>query len=135
MTNYIVPINDPYYYFLKVVTNTDTLLGYLHFKSNGSGLGTILAYAIEGSDSTIIISSVNDVSPSNISIYPNPFTNQINIITEKPFEYEIADYMGRAVLSGKSDKIINTAQLSAGGYFLILKSEEILSVKKIVKLE
>lgn len=117
------------YYFIRVTVGTDTLLGYIHFEIGSK----ILDYAIEGPTSSYINSSIDDLFPSNISISPSPFTNQININYSKPFNYQITDYLGRVVLEGKAERTINTEQLPAGNYLLVIKNEETYSVKKIVK--
>ncbi len=129
-TDYILPTDAPYYYFLKIITATDTLLGYLHFTTDG---GQLLDFACEGPTSSHIISSTNDLSSSNISISPNPFTFFINISSEKPFKYSISDYIGRLVKQGESYKTIETDALASGNYILTIKNEERFSVKKIVK--
>jgi hypothetical protein len=122
-----------YYCAGRFVTNIDTTLYYIHIRSNGSDSVTIADYAIEGQDTTYVISSTNDLSPSNTSAYPNPFTNQINISTGKPFEYQLTDYTGRVVLSGKAEHTIATDELVRGCYLLAIKNEETFSVKKMVK--
>jgi len=123
-------VNDSsYYYVLKIIVNSDTLLGYLHIKSS-----SLLDFACEGPTSSHIISSTNNLNVDNSpAISPNPFTNQINISTDKPFEYLIADYTGRIVLSGKTERSIATGELGSGCYLLTIKNEETFSVKKIVK--
>ncbi len=132
LTNYITPLDSPYYYGLKIISNSDTILGYLHFAASGAGV--VLDFACEGPTSTYTITSINDLpTDKSITTYPNPFTNQININYTKPFDYQITDYIGRVVLAGKAEKTINTEQLPAGNYLLVIKNEETYSVKKIVK--
>lgn len=110
----------PYYYFTRIIDGDDTLWGYMHIRLNE----TILDYAIE----------ISTLHPhKNCLPYPNPFTNQINIDYDKPFEYQITDYTGRVVLSGKTDKTIATGELAKGCYLITIKNEEVFSTKKIVK--
>ena len=129
----------PSYYFLKLITNNDTLYGFLHFSiiSNHNtydGEITMHDFACEGPTSSYIINSINDLSSSNISVSPNPFTNQINISTDKPFSYQITDYIGSVVLQGRAENNIQTGALAAGSYLLLIKNEEYYSVKKITKI-
>ncbi len=124
------PLTTPYYYFVKTVVNSDTLLGYIQLSSNN----LLFDYASEGGDTAYIINSINDLpNNSSISTFPNPFTHQININYTKPFEYELMDYVGRVVMKGRAERSINTAQLAAGNYLLVMKNEEMYCVKKVVK--
>ncbi|MES2621955.1 MAG: T9SS type A sorting domain-containing protein [Bacteroidota bacterium] len=125
------PTDTPYYYFLRVITANDTLLGYLKFSTIEAKL---LDFAIEGPTSSHIISSISNLASSNISISPNPFTSFIHITTEKSFQFTMSDYVGRVVLSGSADKTIRTEDLPAGNYLLTIKNEETVSVKKVVKV-
>lgn len=122
------PANDhDYYYSIQMLSEADTLLGYIHMTYT-----SILDFAIESHSA---LSSTKDLTADKyITTYPNPFTNQININYSKPFNYQITDYIGRVVLVGKAEKTINTEQLPAGNYLLVIKNEETYSVKKIVKV-
>jgi hypothetical protein len=134
LTDYIMPLTDPYYYILKVITLTDTLLGYLQFSTQNK----LFSYACQGQDS-IIVNIITSISPDysindeGIKIYPNPFSNQISIASEKLYDYQINDYLGRIMLSGKSNQPINTEPLPAGNYILLLKNEDTFISRKIVK--
>ena len=105
------------------------MLGYVHMNYN-----SVLDYAIEGPTSSYIDGLPNDLpTDKSISTYPNPFANQININYAKPFDYQITDYIGRVVATGKAEKTINTSDLPAGNYLLLMKNEEMSCVKKIMK--
>ena len=127
----LAPVNDPYYYLVRIVKASDTLLGYIHLSASGA---IIMDYACEGSTSSYIINSINDLpSDKSITAYPNPFTNQINVNYAKPFDYQITDYLGRVFLSGKTQNNILTTDLPSGNYLLMMKNEEMYSVRKIMK--
>ncbi len=117
----------------RIVTSSDTSLFYVHFSRNSNSDYYCLDYGIEGPTSSYIITSTNNLSLSNISISPNPFANQINISTDKVVEYQVTDYTGRVLLSGKTERSISTEVLPCGSYLLLLKNEELYSVKKMVK--
>jgi hypothetical protein len=117
----------------RIVASSDTSLFYVHFSRNSSSDYYCLDYGVEGTDSSSIIASTNNLSPTNISISPNPFTNQINIGINKAVEYQLTDYTGRVLLSGKTEKSISTEILPPGSYLLFLKNDELYLVKKMVK--
>ena len=122
--------SDPCFFAGRMIENSDTLLFYIHYSGN-----KILDYAIEGQDTSLIISSINDLSNNNsTSIYPNPFTTSITTSYNKAFEYQLTDYSGRVVLQGKAEKSISTDKLAAGNYLLLMKNEELYSVKRIMKM-
>ena len=132
-TDSTLPLEGSYYYFLKTIYGTDTLAGYIHFSTYTNGL--IMDFACEGPTSSYIITSTNNLSPTSISISPNPFNHQINIGTDKVVEYQVSDYTGRVLLSGKTERSIATEILPSGSYLLLLKNEELYSIKKMVKVK
>ena len=81
-----------------------------------------------------IASGIED-NPSTLqfSAFPNPFTNQLQIDTKEQMRYSIRNLQGQEILSGQTNKTINTAQLAKGIYLLHLESEDGLVVKKIIK--
>ncbi len=122
--------SDPCFFAGRMIENNDTLLFYIHYSGN-----KILDYAIEGQDTSLTISSIKDLSNKNsITIFPNPFTSSITTSYNKAFEYQITDYSGRVVLQGKAEKSIATDKLATGNYLLLMKNEELYSVKRIVKM-
>ena len=82
--------------------------------------------------------SVDDFTADAISIYPNPVNNgTINIQSQNALEldYEVVNLLGQQILKGTiSNDQIDVSQMSAGSYFLILKSEGRNVVKKFIKL-
>lgn len=123
--------SDTSFFAGRMIANNDTLLFYIHF----SGI-KVLDYAIEGQDTSLTISSINDLSNHNsITVYPNPFTSSITTSYNKAFEYQLTDYSGRVVQQGKTEKNISTDKLAAGNYLLLMKNEELYSMKRIVKMK
>lgn len=81
--------------------------------------------------------SVTEFSLSNISIYPNPVKNNLNITLNSPKETQIDIYnvLGKKVISKviyKSD-VINTEQISRGIYIIRMKQDETTISKKLIK--
>lgn len=89
--------------------------------------------------------SINDVVNNDIKVYPNPFTNELNIETlntENTIStVQIIDISGRvlmtqteAVTKGLSTvKLSNTNNLAAGIYFVKVSSNGVVKTMKIVK--
>jgi hypothetical protein len=77
---------------------------------------------------------------NKISIYPNPASLFITIanksIPAETFEYNIVDLKGSIVAHGNSrfNEKINVANLTSGNYFIRLKIENTVIVKKIIKI-
>ncbi|HMG16103.1 MAG TPA: redoxin family protein [Saprospiraceae bacterium] len=79
------------------------------------------AYEVMGT-----VSVKPDIRNENVSVYPNPFNNILNIKIQKGSEYSLTVYnvMGVEILSQKLvDEIsgINLSKLITGGYSLILR--------------
>jgi hypothetical protein len=65
--------------------------------------------------------SVNEPNPQELSVYPNPATDQLNIEIEGEFEYQVFDLKGKLVLQGKSQKQIDVSELNTGTYLIEVK--------------
>ena len=68
-----------------------------------------------------------------VAVFPNPFHNQLQIDTKEPMRFSIRTLQGQEILSGQTNKTINTAQLAKGIYLLQLETEDRIAVKKIIK--
>ncbi|MFT5983918.1 MAG: hypothetical protein ACI9RM_002376, partial [Ulvibacter sp.] len=67
-----------------------------------------------------------------ISVYPNPFSDRINVNSNSERTYVLYDFFGREIMSGTPKSgIIDTQKLSSGAYFLKFFSE---NKSKIIKL-
>ncbi len=85
-----------------------------------------------------LTTDITDLNPNNsISIFPNPSTNQINVLTDFTYHgssYTILDINGRSVIEGKitgQNTIIELDNLSAGTYFLRMGEYSNLTTKFI----
>lgn len=79
----------------------------------------------------------NEFELNGLSIYPNPFQNELNIIIIDKALYTIANANGQIVLRGNlmiGDNKLNLAPLANGIYYLIIKGEtDGMASKKILK--
>lgn len=75
------------------------------------------------------ITSINNIDKSSINVYPNPFTNRLNIVSD--YKIQITDILGRAILYlNPPYETINTSSWNTGVYFINL----IGSSQKRIKL-
>ncbi len=78
--------------------------------------------------------AVTDIRQSNISVYPNPATDVINIsnVSSKT-KFEIYSVGGQLVNQGTSDGKVNVSKLTKGVYILSLESNGEKSQTKFIK--
>ena len=67
--------------------------------------------------------SVNEPNTKELSVYPNPATDQLNIEIEGEFEYQVFDLNGKLVLNGRNDNSIDVSSISNGQYLLKAKTK------------
>jgi len=87
-----------------------------------------------------VITVVEDLETNiNISVYPNPTSDFITILNEKPtsVSIELIDINGKVLLqekNTKTEKQLDFSPYTRGVYFLILKQEEkLIKSFKIIK--
>ena len=74
-----------------------------------------------------------------VSVFPNPFSDQINIYSEEhlEFDYRLFDVLGKEVLRGKNPGgmfALETTRLRDGFYFLsIIRNGTVRQIEKIMK--
>jgi hypothetical protein len=78
--------------------------------------------------------SYDDIEEKEISIYPNPFTDQL-FISETNSNLMIFDFSGQLVFESVNETAINLSHLSKGIYLVMVKDENglLLNVEKVVK--
>ncbi|NUM30828.1 MAG: T9SS type A sorting domain-containing protein [Bacteroidetes bacterium] len=80
-----------------------------------------------------IAASVNKISKANITIFPNPVSEELNISTNgQILSYNIKNLEGKSVLVG-NDSTINTAILAKGFYILNVNTSEGNTFVKFLK--
>lgn len=87
-------------------------------------------------DSSVTIESI-DVT-DDLSLYPNPASNIINIKSPRDYDVSIFDIYGKqvGVLKIKADDVVefNLSQYMSGTYFIKFQSNQKVVTKKVVKL-
>lgn len=78
---------------------------------------------------------INEIASNKVSIYPNPVNDVLNVNAAGFDKVEIVNFLGQVVYSNQvtaTDFQINTADLTAGVYFVRLSGDNIVT-KKFVK--
>ena len=78
------------------------------------------------------VNAVENVTASDINVYPNPVTNVLNI-TGFNGAVTVYDMNGKAVANENDVTSINTSNWVAGMYFVVLNSNGAVTTKTIVK--
>jgi hypothetical protein len=92
-----------------------------------SGLETFYYSSLFGNTST------NELTETNINIYPNPSTGVININTNETIEnINILDINGKLVHHQTNNSPIDLSQHAKGIYFINITTEKVVINKKIV---
>ena len=87
---------------------------------------TVRAYFSESS-------AVEDNWASEVRITPNPFTDYIEIASERAVSYEILDVKSVVVKSG-TERRIDVSQLPEGVYLLrVYDGKELIKIEKLIK--
>ncbi len=123
---------SPWFYFLNDGLKTITLVA---TSSNGC-IDTLIR------KNYILVDQVHTgiLDPDGIGygVYPNPFTNALNIKTTVSNEsyFKVSDALGRVVIEGKISQditVLDTGDLKEGMYFLSIKSSNEEKTIKILK--
>jgi hypothetical protein len=85
-----------------------------------------------------LINGVDDEAKNEISVYPNPFQDQITVAGEwkSGSQFSIFDIAGRMVLNGvlnSTNQTISTSQLSKGVYLLEVRDEAKSHAQRLLK--
>jgi len=79
--------------------------------------------------------SVEENGKSRISIYPNPLTSELNLLTDlNSYHLKIFDVKGSTLLSRSNQNRLDTDQLSPGMYWLQIFSDRGMQIIKFVKI-
>ncbi len=131
------------YFFMRIIDSTDTLLGYIQVDfPHDSGADyayplsqtpVIKSFAIQGQERTdTILGIANITRETKPQIYPNPFSDHLDISNEEMYHYSLFDLSGKLLLTGKGSKI-NSSQLATGAYLLLLQNGETSFYQKVIK--
>lgn len=107
-TNFVLEgLSESTTYYVKIVPDSAT----------GSAVS-----CTESSFTTGTFLSVNNVNQKSLSIYPNPFTNEINLSNmENVVSVAVMDSSGKLIKTVKPSKTINLSYLSQGLYMINVK--------------
>ena len=84
---------------------------------------------------TVIVDEldIEEIDESNIDIYPNPASDVVYVNLTEPFNVTIYNYQGQLVKNVYVDNAqVNVSGLSDGIYFMLIKTENNVAVKKII---
>ena len=83
---------------------------------------------------TIVIDGINSVNDNNLSIFPNPFTSNINIENSvATYNYTLLNSVGQILWTGKNIEKQNFSYLNNGLYFLKVEDENVNQTISIIK--
>ena len=124
--------------FRYMVHNTDTAHTYIHFRSITPGITFEHYQNYYAMDSLVLLTSVSPISDFKfpITIFPNPFTDELTVSSSEPGEIKIRDIYGRLVYEQKQQTVnskLQTASWAAGIYFVEVITGEGRVVRKVVK--
>lgn len=81
---------------------------------------------------------VNEAALENISIYPNPTQNILNISNAETSDIQVFDMLGRMILSKENISLheqLNVSMLTVGTYFIKISKEGNTTTKKFIVAE
>lgn len=81
-------------------------------------------------------SSIEFLDPALVKVYPNPFTNMVNIESSalNLESYALFNMLGQQVLQGQAQAQLDFAGVEPGAYTLKLETSEGLVIKRLQKL-
>lgn len=104
--------------------------GYLINGRNASPLNeAALGSVVIGAENA----SINELHEISINLTPNPATDVLSILSDKTIiRYEILSVSGQTILAGNNAIDIDISSLESGTYFVIVRSENGISTKKLM---
>jgi hypothetical protein len=130
----------PGYLAILIPVQNDTILAWIKIKVDnpGGGVGyvnfTIFEYGLFGK-----YLNIEENKTSGLSIYPNPSNGDFRIEFEDytdPIDFEITDFTGRVVFSGKAISKyteVNLTSCSKGIYFVRCSDKKSVAKKIVIQ--
>ena len=81
--------------------------------------------------------SIEEFTNQSIDVFPNPTNNTLYVKLNKKASYSLLDGIGKIRMVGdlfKAENSINLSQLASGIYFLKIKTNNQVEIKKVVKI-
>jgi PKD repeat protein len=115
------------------------------FNASTAGIGTTdITYTVTGANSCVstettqmIVESCANLSENVIEakIFPNPITNEVNILKNGSFIMKLTDSKGKLINETSASEMlnVNTENLGVGIYFISIETEISKSTYKVVK--
>ncbi|MBN2662190.1 MAG: choice-of-anchor J domain-containing protein [Bacteroidales bacterium] len=103
---------------------------YIAFVYEGGDPGETTTLQIDNVTVTNAAVGINETAANNVSIYPNPTTNFINI--SENADVVVYTISGQQVLSVNNTKSVNVSNLQAGVYFANITTVNGVSVEKFI---
>lgn len=101
----------------------------IYYTNGGFGSGETTKFASNG------ILGVSDLLMENISIYPNPAQDILNITNAENANIQIFDMLGRLIISKENISLneqVNVTGLTVGAYFIKISKEGNMTTKKFI---
>jgi|GEM_PF-6148515 hypothetical protein len=137
--------NDTSYFIAikKEVDSSEVLLGYINILYNNQAY-YLINYALQGWDSSIVISSVTEQNDKeDFVVYPNPANDFINVSMDKEDTYEPTTIeifnaqgivlLGHKITLGETLSKIDISILAKGAYFLMAKQNGVSTTIRFIK--
>lgn len=132
------------YFGVKFLLNGNYHYGWIKFKKSYGTNISIISFAYNTQPNQYLkiedpnpSSGIEDIVEDEISIYPNPIDNILNIESNYIIkEYSIIDINGKTLLNSKiNDKniTIKTDYISKGVYIVKLELNDKIIIKKVIK--
>lgn len=109
------------------------------FKIGKATVGALQHFAVAASTTSLVMSTqeaVSNNSLEDVSIYPNPSKDIINIelprTISKDFSFEITELSGKVLLKKNNETKVTISGLPAGAYIGVIKADGQTAVRKIL---
>ncbi|MCT2563762.1 M28 family peptidase [Chryseobacterium herbae] len=109
------------------------------FKIGKATVGALQHFAVATFASSLVMNTKETISNNSleeVSIYPNPSKDIINIelprTASKDFSFEITELSGKVLLKKNNETKVNISELAAGAYISVIKADGQTAVRKIL---
>jgi type IX secretion system substrate protein len=89
----------------------------------------------------IVINNIPELRDMGVLVYPNPFKNEINILSDKKYEkLELIDFKGQTIIEIDDQSLLNTpiklnvSEIPAGVYIIKFHFKDFTGQGKLIKL-
>ncbi|MEI6820311.1 MAG: T9SS type A sorting domain-containing protein [Bacteroidota bacterium] len=124
-----------YGYHCTIKATPDKGYGFVNWRENGNVISTDSIYTFTVTENRKM--NANFLPLNNVTIYPNPVTNDLIIESNsiKEQRLEILNILGQNVYTSNINKkaIVNTSAFANGVYFVKLSNDKETEVRKFVK--